>query len=138
MVNEYIEIFKRQGVGLSGKRQQHIAAVDKGRQLIRVESVAQVAQRIIHSAQDTNTGQAHDFALVKSILREELADILRLRKDALGSEDGAAAERYEKASKIAAHWIKNYTEFNYRSLGSYTRADLEEIAALEDASVGPA
>jgi len=101
-------------------------------------SVAQVAQRIIHSARDTNTGQAHDFALVKSILREELADILRLRKDALGSEDGAAAERYEKASKIAAHWIKNYTEFNYRSLGSYTRADLEEIAALEDASVGPA
>ena len=99
-------------------------------------SVAQVAQRIIHSARDTNTGQAHDFALVKSILREELADILRLRKDALGSEDGAAAERYEKASKIAAHWIKNYTEFNYRSLGSYTRADLEEIAALDDASVG--
>ena len=93
-------------------------------------SVAQVAQRIIHSARDTNTGQAHDFALVKSILREELADILRLRKDALGHEDEAAAERYEKASKIAAHWIKNYTEFNYRSLGSYTRADLEEIAAL--------
>ena len=81
----------------------------------------------------TALGQAHDFALVKSILREELADILRLRKDALGSEDGAAAERYEKASKIAAHWIKNYTELDFRSLGSYTRADLEAIAAAEDA-----
>ena len=99
-------------------------------------SVAQVAQRIIHSAQDTSTGQTHDFALVKSIIREELADILRLREDALGHEDGTAAERYENASKIAVHWIKNYTEFNYRSLGSYTRAELEEIAALEDESVG--
>ena len=25
-------------------------------------------------------------------------------------------------------WIKNYTEFNFRSLGSYTDADFEEIA----------
>ena len=96
-------------------------------------SVAQVAQRIIHAARDTTTGQAHDFTLVKTILREELADILRLRKDALGPGDGTAAERYEKARVIAMRWIKNYTEFNYRSLGSYTRADLEAIAADKDA-----
>ena len=26
-------------------------------------------------------------------------------------------------------WIKNYTEYEFRSLGSYTRDDLEKIAA---------
>ena len=30
-------------------------------------------------------------------------------------------------------WIKNYTDFDFRSLGSYTRADLEKIAAAPDA-----
>jgi len=35
--------------------------------------------------------------------------------------------------KIAMRWIKNYTELDYRSLGSYTRADLETIAREPDA-----
>jgi hypothetical protein len=35
--------------------------------------------------------------------------------------------------KIALQWIKNYTQLDYRSLGSYTRADLEKIAAAPDA-----
>ena len=35
--------------------------------------------------------------------------------------------------KIALRWIKNYTELDFRSLGSYTRADLEAIAAGPDA-----
>ena len=103
-------------------------------------SVAQIAQRVLHHAKDTSTGQAHDFALVKRLLREELEDILRLLKEEL-SGDGqearqslsAAEERYRKATKIAMRWIKNYTELDYRSLGSYTRADLEAIAAAEDA-----
>ena len=30
-------------------------------------------------------------------------------------------------------WIKNYTDLDFRSLGSYTRADLERIAAAPDA-----
>jgi hypothetical protein len=29
-------------------------------------------------------------------------------------------------------WIKNYTELDFRSLGSYTRADLDAIAAAPD------
>jgi hypothetical protein len=29
--------------------------------------------------------------------------------------------------KIALRWIKNYTELDFRSLGSYTRAELEKI-----------
>ena len=30
-------------------------------------------------------------------------------------------------------WIKNYTEFNFRSLGSYTRKELNDIANSSDA-----
>ena len=68
----------------------------------------------------------HDAALVKRLLQEELADIL-------GRRPAEAAERYRKSLKIAMRWIKNYTELEYRSLGSYTRADLEKIAAGADA-----
>jgi hypothetical protein len=45
----------------------------------------------------------------------------------------AAEERYRKAVKIAMRWIKNYTELNFRSLGSYTIANLEAIAAGDEA-----
>ena len=98
-------------------------------------SVAQIAQRIIHAAKDNETGQAHDLALVKQLLTEEAADILRLLKEEAGDGDAytAAEERYGKAVKIALRWINNYTEFNYRSLGSYTRADLGAIATAADA-----
>ena len=58
---------------------------------------------------------------------------MRIEGDRPWMIDSPAAERCEKASVIAMRWIKNYTEFNYRSLGSYTRADLEAIAADEDA-----
>jgi len=30
-------------------------------------------------------------------------------------------------------WIKNYTELNFRSLGAYTRAELEQVAGGPDA-----
>ena len=102
-------------------------------------SVAQIGQRILHRARDMETGQEHDFALVKRLLHEEVEDILRLLGD--GSSPGhgpgqalsQASLRYRKAVKIAMRWIKNYTELDFRSLGSYTRRDLEEIAAAEDA-----
>lgn len=99
-------------------------------------SVAQIAQRILHKARDSNTGQVHDFALVKRLLREELEDILRIRKAALAQDPRALAQvedRYRKATKIALRWVKNYTELDFRSLGSYTRADLEAIASAPDA-----
>jgi malate synthase len=102
-------------------------------------SVAQIAQRVRHSARATDaTAQVHDFALVKRLLQEEVDDILtRLRatvKDDKGRAAYAqAAERYGKSVKIAMRWIKNYTELNFRSLGSYTRDDLEAVAAAPDA-----
>jgi hypothetical protein len=30
-------------------------------------------------------------------------------------------------------WVKNYTELDFRSLGSYSRAELDAIAAAPDA-----
>jgi malate synthase len=102
-------------------------------------SVAQIAQRVRHGARTTEGPAAvHDFALVKRLLQEECDDILaRLRataKDDAGRAAYAQAEtRYRKAVKIAMRWIKNYTDLDFRSLASYTRADLDRIAAEADA-----
>src|SRR5436853_356369 len=73
-------------------------------------SVAQIAQRILHHARDTKSGAVHDFALVKQLLRDELADVLARRQ---GAE---THERYRQATRIAMRWIKNYTELSFRSL----------------------
>ena len=93
-------------------------------------SVAQIAQRIRHHAPTTDGPLAvHDFVLVKQLLTEECQDILAR----LGTRDAGVDARYRKAVKIAMRWIKNYTELDFRSLGSYTRPDLENIAAAPDA-----
>ena len=90
-------------------------------------SVAQTAQRVLHGAKDSDTGEVHDLKLVKRLAEEELEDILKRRE----GED--QAERYRKAGKIALRWTKNYTDLNFRSLGSYTRAELDEIGGAADA-----
>src|SRR5262245_9545695 len=91
-------------------------------------SVAQIAQRIRHRARTTDaSATAHDFALVKKLLLEECDDILKTVKDA------EAQGRYRKALKISMRWIKNYADLDYTSLGAYTRADLQKIAAAPDA-----
>ena len=92
-------------------------------------SVAQIAQRVRHHAKDsTDPSKVHDFALVKRLLQEEVEDILRL----MPKKDAETADRYRKAMKIAMRWIKNYTDLDFRSLGSYTHPDLERIAAAPD------
>jgi malate synthase len=102
-------------------------------------SVAQIAQRILHHARTTEGPAAtHDFTLVKRLLQEETDDILaRLRATAKDTPSRAAyaeAEtRYRQALKIALRWIRNYTDLDFRSLGSYTRADLESINSAPDA-----
>ena len=132
MVVEYVEGWL-QGRGakgidsLAGKPGVHPALMEDlatGRM-----SVAQIAQRIRHAVK-TNQGPAatHDAALVKRLLQEECDDILRLMK----SRDAQTEERYRKAVKIAQRWVKNYLELDYRSLGSYTRADLDRIAQAPD------
>jgi malate synthase len=92
-------------------------------------SVAQIAQRVRHAARTTEGPAAtHDAALVKRLLQEELADILSRRL-----ADAAMHERYRKSVKIALRWIKNYVDLDFRSLGSYTRRELDAIAAAPDA-----
>jgi malate synthase len=92
-------------------------------------SVAQIAQRVRHRARTTEgPATTHDFPLVKRLLQEEVDDILSRRPSDAGTQ-----ERYRKAMKIALRWIKNYTDLDFRSLGSYTRADLDRIAAEPDA-----
>ena len=67
-------------------------------------------------------------ALVKRLLQEELADILTRRP---GHAD--VETRYRRALQIGLRWVKNYTELDFRSLGSSTRAELDAIAAAPDA-----
>jgi len=91
-------------------------------------SVAQVAQRIRHAARTTEGPAAtHDFALVKRLLQEELDDILSKRP-----ADPAMQTRYRKSLKISMRWIKNYTDLDFRSLATYTRPQLDAIAAAAD------
>jgi malate synthase len=133
MVIEYVEGWL-QGRGakgidsLAGKPGVHPALMEDlatGRM-----SVAQIAQRIRHAAKTTQGPAAtHDAALVKRLLQEECDDILRLTK----TPDAQTQDRYRKAVKIAQRWIKNYVDLDYRSLGSYTRADLDRIALEADA-----
>ena len=97
-------------------------------------SVAQIAQRIIHGAKDTETDEVHDLGLVKRLLNEELDDILSIRTQEQGETVFAVTEEnYRKAAKVAMRWIMNYTEMDFKSLGSYTPKDLDAIAAAEDA-----
>ncbi len=92
-------------------------------------SVAQIAQRIRHRVRASEgPADLHDFALVKRLLREEAADILHLARP-----DRETAERYGKAVRIAMRWIANYVDLDFRSLGTYSRADLDRIAAAPDA-----
>jgi malate synthase len=104
-------------------------------------SAAQIAQRIRHRAADSNNPSVvHDFTLVKRLLSEETEDILARLKAAVKNGDrqaqsayAQAEERYRKALKIAMQWVRNYAELDFRSLGSYTRGDLDAIAAAPDA-----
>ena len=92
-------------------------------------SVAQTAQRILHSAEDVDSGEMHDFGLIEGLVKQELGDILGLRSAA--GADAAMIERYTKSAGIALHWIRSYTDLDFRSLGSYTRAELDAIAVSE-------
>ena len=93
-------------------------------------SVAQTAQRIMHESVCADTGRRHSAAMVKAILDEERADILARLGDL--SEPQIRA-RYEYSFGIAQRWIRNYTELDFRSLGSYTRTELEAIGRSPDA-----
>lgn len=144
MVVEYVEGWLNgrgaKGIdSLAGKPGVHPALMEDlatGRM-----SVAQIAQRIRHRARTTEGPPAeHDFALVKRLLREKTDDIVKRLEAAAPAGDAktqaavrAAKARYETAYKISLRWIRNYTDLEFRSLGSYTRADLDRMAGEPDA-----
>lgn len=102
-------------------------------------SVAQIAQRIRHQVKDSNTGEVHNFALVKRLIQKETEDILARLKTTIKDDPlsqaaySQAEDRYRKSAKIALHRIKSYAELDFISLGSYTRSQLYEIAKQKDA-----
>jgi malate synthase len=93
-------------------------------------STAQTAQRLLHQSLCEDTGRRHSPAMVKEILGAECADILARLGDLSEPELRA---RYQYSYGIAMRWIRNYTELDFRSLGSYSRTELEAIGREPDA-----
>jgi malate synthase len=93
-------------------------------------STAQTAQRLLHQSLCEDTGRRHSPAMVKEILGRECADILARLGDLSEPE---LRTRYQYSYGIAMRWIRNYTQLDFRSLGSYTRDDLEAIGRESDA-----
>jgi malate synthase len=97
-------------------------------------SVGQVAQRILHNVPCQITGVIHNRKVVKEMVDSATMDILNIRESQYNNEDFAEIERrYQISRKVCLQWIKNYTELNFRSLGSYTREDLLQIGVMPDA-----
>jgi malate synthase len=93
-------------------------------------SVAQTAQRLLHESRCVDTGRRHSPAMVKEILAAECADILARLGDL---SEPALRTRYQYSFGIAMRWLRNYTELDFRSLGSYTRDELQAIGRGPDA-----
>ena len=93
-------------------------------------SAAQTAQRLLHESRCEDTGRRHSPAMVKEILTAECADILARLGDL---SEPALRTRYQYSFGIALHWLRNYTELDFRSLGSYTRDELQAIGRGPDA-----
>jgi malate synthase len=93
-------------------------------------STAQTAQRLLHESLCQDTGRRHSPAMVKEILAAECADILARLGDLTEPE---LRMRYQYSFGIALRWLRNYTELDFRSLGSYTRDELEAIGREPDA-----
>lgn len=92
-------------------------------------SVAQIAQRVLHGALCEDTGERHSRELAHRVLVSEVESII----SSLGkSADASQVKRYKAAGKIAMKWTVNYLDMNFRSLGSYTRSKLLEIATSPD------
>jgi malate synthase len=91
-------------------------------------SVGQVAQRVMHSAKGIDDNQKHDLNLIIKIADKELSDILKKRIESDPEKKIKISSDYKKARNITIQWIKNYTNLNFRSLGSYSKKELDELS----------
>ena len=97
-------------------------------------SVGQVAQRILHHVSCQTTGVIHTPQVIKEMVDNATTNILEIRKSQLKESDFIDAKnRYQIARKVCLKWIQNYTELNFRSLGSYTQEELKRIGLEADA-----
>ena len=61
-------------------------------------------------------------------------NILKIRESQLDQADFINTKtRYQIARKVCLKWIENYTELNFRSLGSYTQEELKQMGNETDA-----
>ena len=67
-------------------------------------------------------------SFVKTLLINECENIISSAGKNIKSSEITS---YKKSLNIASKWIKNYTEFNFRSLGSYSISELDEIGSSE-------
>jgi hypothetical protein len=70
-----------------------------------------------HGAQCSDTDRRHDVALVRTITKAELHDIL-------GRRPAETHDRYEAAATISLRWLHRYLELDFASLGAFTRNEL--------------
>ena len=90
-------------------------------------SVAQTAQRIIHSVPSEDTQRKHDMQVIIEIADSELEDILEIRKLDRNNFDNDMKHRYEAAHEMTIRWVSNYTKLKFDSLATYDR-DLHKIS----------
>ena len=90
-------------------------------------SVGQVAQRIIHNIISEDSGETHNMEYIQSLIDSETEAILKIRKEQSPNEFSSIQEKYNQSSKITYKWIKNYTELNFKSLGSYSKKQLLDM-----------
>ena len=64
---------------------------------------------------------------IQSLINSETEAILKIRKKQSPDEFSSIEEKYKQSAKITYKWIKNYTELNFRSLGSYSKKQLLEV-----------
>ena len=91
-------------------------------------SVAQIAQRMIHETSCEDINQKHNPDFVEKLITNECKSIINSQ---LKTTNNTSIDTYKKSLNIAIKWIKNYTEFNFRSLGSYSISELEEIGSTD-------
>jgi hypothetical protein len=118
-------------------------------------SAAQTAQRFVHSPSlfiyhlsfssssfflrirhkvKSGDGFLHSGSSVHALMKSELEDILQFRQKEVSTQDWPRVrDRYERAFKIAQQWIVNYVHLNFKSLGSYTAQQFNDIVKKPDA-----
>ena len=95
-------------------------------------------QNILSGQKELRVGYIN-MEYILSLIKSETEAILKIRKQESPNEFDSIQKNYIQSSKITSNWIKNYTELNFRSLGSYSKQQLLEMYSyldLEEVGLG--